>query len=71
MSHPGLSNLWQPDTHFLNAKKSFRPETVTRINFSGLVETRTRLAITTRFFKEEVSKQGRSFKYTFSVVQWT
>jgi gamma-aminobutyric acid receptor subunit beta len=47
MSHTGLANLWQPDTHFLNAKKSTRPEVVTRILSVGIVETRTRFAITT------------------------
>ncbi len=46
-SHPGLANLWQPDTHFLNAKRSAKPEVVTRILSVGIVETRTRFAITT------------------------
>ncbi len=45
MSHPGLANLWHPDTHVLNAKRSHRPETVTKIRSSGVVETRTRLAV--------------------------
>ncbi len=40
MSHPGLANLWHPDTHVLNAKSSHRPETVTKIKSSGTVETR-------------------------------
>ncbi len=46
MSHPGLANLWHPDTHILNAKTSHRPETVTKIRSSGDVETRTRLTST-------------------------
>ncbi len=45
MSHPGLTNLWHPDTHVLNAKSSSRPETVTKIRSSGKVETRTRLNV--------------------------
>lgn len=45
-SHAGLSNLWSPDTQILNAKKFQKPETVTRIRHSGLVETRTRLSVT-------------------------
>ena len=47
MSHKGLQNLWQPDTHFLNAKSSSKSEVVTWIKNIGLVETRTRFAVTT------------------------
>ena len=34
-THEGLNNLWQPDTHVLNAKKLTRPETVTNIYAAG------------------------------------
>ena len=37
MSHPGLANLWRPDTHIVNAKSSHRPETVTKLRSSGQV----------------------------------
>ena len=47
MSHKGLQNLWQPDTHFLNAKSSSKSEVVTWIKNIGMVETRTRYAVTT------------------------
>ena len=47
MSHPGLANLWQPDTNFLNAKKEDRPEVVTSILSTGIIQTRTRFSITT------------------------
>jgi len=46
MSHPGLANLWHPDTHVLNSKESHRPEVVSKIHSSGTVETRTRLTVT-------------------------
>jgi hypothetical protein len=32
ISHAGLSNLWQPDTHFLNAKVNYK-----RININIIV----------------------------------
>ena len=35
-THPGLNNLWQPDTYVLNAKKLSRPETVTHIYAKGI-----------------------------------
>ena len=37
LTHRGLQNLWQPDTHLLNAKKSSEPETVTHIWKRGKV----------------------------------
>ena len=46
-SHEGLRNLWQPDTHFLNAKESSKLEVVTWIKNIGVVETRTRYRIAT------------------------
>ena len=46
-THAGLDNLWQPDTHVLNAKKLTRPETVTYIDALGIVVSRTRLSLTT------------------------
>jgi hypothetical protein len=45
-THAGLDNLWQPDTHVLNAKKLSRPETVTHIRATGIVKSRTRLSLT-------------------------
>ena len=47
-THEGLNNLWQPDTHVLNAKRLSRPETVTHIYATGgIVKSRTRLSMTT------------------------
>lgn len=46
-THSGLNNLWQPDTHVLNAKKLSRPETVTHISTKGIVISRTRLSLVT------------------------
>ena len=37
VSHPGLKNLWQPDTHVLNARTSSTLETVTHIWPAGQV----------------------------------
>ena len=37
LSHPGLANLWQPDTHLLNAKSIAKPETITHISMMGKV----------------------------------
>ena len=37
LSHRGLQNLWQPDTHLLNAKTTELPETVTHIWKRGAV----------------------------------
>ena len=37
LTHKGLQNLWQPDTHLLNAKKCTEPETVTHIWKRGKV----------------------------------
>ena len=37
LTHKGLQNLWQPDTHLLNAKKIESPETVTHIWKRGKV----------------------------------
>ena len=37
LSHPGLANLWQPDSHLLNGKKISRPETITHISSMGKV----------------------------------
>ena len=36
-SHRGLQNLWQPDTHILNAKAFQNKETVTHIEQRGIV----------------------------------
>jgi hypothetical protein len=41
LSHPGLANLWQPDTHLLNGKKVSKPETITHIYSFGKVNTVT------------------------------
>ena len=37
LTHKGLQNLWQPDTHLLNAKHVENPETVTHIWKRGKV----------------------------------
>ena len=37
LTHKGLQNLWQPDTHLLNAKATKLPETVTHIWQRGKV----------------------------------
>ena len=37
LTHRGLQNLWQPDTHLLNAKRIALPETVTHIWKRGKV----------------------------------
>ena len=37
LTHKGLQNLWQPDTHILNAKRMAHPETVTHIWKRGKV----------------------------------
>ena len=37
LTHRGLQNLWQPDTHLLNSKRTALPETVTHIWKRGKV----------------------------------
>ena len=37
LTHKGLQNLWQPDTHILNAKATNISETVTHILQRGMV----------------------------------
>ena len=38
-SHKGLQNMWQPDTHILNAKSSNTTEIVTHITNRGMVSS--------------------------------